>query len=194
MSLSLVETTSDQWGGGIFMACVEEASDVTWVLTYLLPSAFGTPSNFRTETLTFKVVRVRRTYHAILGRSCYTKFMVVPNHTYLKLKMLGPSGTITVGTTTQHTSECEVECCDLAEGATTSQELLEVLQAVNEQAHHAKMEDMTFKPTDDTKEVPLDPDHAYGRMIRIKAKLPRIGKHTRRLTPCKKGHLRVETL
>lgn len=31
------------------------------------------------------------------------KFMVVPNYTYLKLKMLGPVGTITVGTMLQHT-------------------------------------------------------------------------------------------
>jgi hypothetical protein len=27
------------------------------------------------------------TYHAILGSSCYAKFMVVPNCTYLKMKM-----------------------------------------------------------------------------------------------------------
>ena len=36
------------------------------------------------------------TYHAILERTCYTKFMVVPNYTYLKLKMPGPNGVITV--------------------------------------------------------------------------------------------------
>lgn len=46
--------------------------------------------------------------------------MVVPNYTYLNLKMLGPTGTIIIGTTAQHAYECEVECCDLAEGATTT--------------------------------------------------------------------------
>ena len=35
-------------------------------------------------------------YHALLDRSCFAKFMVVPNYTYLKLKMLGPKGVITV--------------------------------------------------------------------------------------------------
>jgi hypothetical protein len=55
-----------------------------------LPVCFGTPSNFRKETLTFEVVGLRGTYHAVLGRPCYTKFMVVPNYTYLKLKMSGP--------------------------------------------------------------------------------------------------------
>jgi hypothetical protein len=52
-----------------------------------LPICFGTPSNFRRETLTFEVVRFRGTYHAVLGSPCYTKFMVVPSYTYLKLKM-----------------------------------------------------------------------------------------------------------
>jgi hypothetical protein len=55
-----------------------------------LPVCFGTPSNFRKETLTFEVVGFRGTYHAVLGRPCYAKFMVVPNYTYLKLKMPGP--------------------------------------------------------------------------------------------------------
>jgi len=32
-----------------------------------LPVTFGGPSNYRTETLTFKVVGFHGTYHAILG-------------------------------------------------------------------------------------------------------------------------------
>ena len=55
-------------------------------------------TNYRLKTLTFEVVGFHETYHAILGRPCYTKFMVVPNYTYLKLKMLGPCGVITIGT------------------------------------------------------------------------------------------------
>ena len=47
------------------------------------------------DTLTFKLVGFHGTYHAILGRPCYAKFMAVPNYTYLKLKMLGPHGVIT---------------------------------------------------------------------------------------------------
>ena len=38
------------------------------------------------------------TYHALLGQVCYAEFMVVPNYTYLKLKMPGPNGVTTVGT------------------------------------------------------------------------------------------------
>jgi hypothetical protein len=32
-----------------------------------LTVTFGTPTNFRTETLTFEVVRFQGTYHAMLG-------------------------------------------------------------------------------------------------------------------------------
>ena len=55
-------------------------------------------TNYRTETLTFKVVKFHGTYHDILGRPCYAKFMAVPNYTYLQLNMLGPHGVITIGT------------------------------------------------------------------------------------------------
>jgi hypothetical protein len=56
-----------------------------------LPVWFGTPDNYRKETLTFEVVGFRGAYHAILGRPCYAKFMAVPNYTYLKMKMPGPN-------------------------------------------------------------------------------------------------------
>jgi hypothetical protein len=62
-----------------------------------LPITFGDSTNYRIETLTFEVVGFHRTYHIILGRPCYAKSMAVPNYTYLKLKMLGPCGVITVG-------------------------------------------------------------------------------------------------
>ena len=62
-----------------------------------LPITFGNLSNYRIETLTFEVVGFPLVYHAILGRPCYVKFMAVPNYTYLKLKMSGPRGVITVG-------------------------------------------------------------------------------------------------
>jgi hypothetical protein len=62
-----------------------------------LPVWFGTLDNFRKETLTFEMVGFRGSYHSILGRPCYAKFMAVPNYTYLKMKMPGPKGVITVG-------------------------------------------------------------------------------------------------
>ncbi|XP_066311207.1 uncharacterized protein [Miscanthus floridulus] len=69
-----------------------------------LPAIFEDPSNYRMETLTFEVVRFPRTYHTILGRPCCTKFMAILNYTYLKLKIPGPGGVITIGTSLQHTA------------------------------------------------------------------------------------------
>jgi hypothetical protein len=66
-----------------------------------LPVTFGDPANYRTETLTFEVVGFHGSYHAILGRPCYAKFMAVPNYTYLKLKMLGLHGVIIIGSSFQ---------------------------------------------------------------------------------------------
>jgi hypothetical protein len=86
-----------------------------------LPVSFGTPSNFRKETLMFEVVGFRGTYHAMLGRPCYAKFMAVPNYTYLKLKMSGPNGVITVGSTYRHAYECDVECVEYAEALAESE-------------------------------------------------------------------------
>ena len=63
-----------------------------------LPITFRDQFNYRTMTLTFEVVGFLGTFHAILGRPCYAKFMAIPNYTNLKLKMLGPHRVITVGT------------------------------------------------------------------------------------------------
>ena len=58
---------------------------------------FGGRANFRTETLTFRIADFLGAYHAILGRPCYAKFKAVPNYTYLKVKIPGPHGIITIG-------------------------------------------------------------------------------------------------
>jgi hypothetical protein len=88
-----------------------------------LPVTFGDMRNFRTETLTFEVVGFSGTYHAILGRPTYMKFMAVPNYTYLKLKIPGPKGIITVGPTCQCAYECDAECFQFAEAIIRSERL-----------------------------------------------------------------------
>jgi hypothetical protein len=41
--------------------------------------------------------------------------MAIPNYTYLKLNMLGPSGIITVAPTYRHAYECDIECIEYTE-------------------------------------------------------------------------------
>ena len=88
-----------------------------------MPITFEDQYNYRTKALTFEVVGFPRTFHTILGRPCYAKFMAIPNYTYLKLKTPGPRGVINVGTSFQHAYECEVECCGHATAIVASSEL-----------------------------------------------------------------------
>ena len=64
-----------------------------------------------------------RSYHAILGRPCYAKFMAIPNYTYLKLKMPAPNDIITVGSTFSHAYTCDHEHFELATAIINSAEL-----------------------------------------------------------------------
>jgi hypothetical protein len=130
-----------------------------------LPVCFRTPSNFRKETLTFEVVGFRGTYHAVLGRPCYAKFMAVPNYTYLKLKMSGPNGVITVGSTYRHAYECDVECVEYAKA------LIADLECLSKEVPDAKRHAGNFEPAEAVKSVPLDPSNDASKQVRIGSEL-----------------------
>jgi hypothetical protein len=59
-------------------------------------SYFGTKENFRTEYLTFEVTDFLSSYHTILGRPMLAKFMAIPHHTNLIMKMPAPNGILSV--------------------------------------------------------------------------------------------------
>ncbi|XP_066311360.1 uncharacterized protein [Miscanthus floridulus] len=103
-----------------------------------LPITFGDQFNYWTKTLTYDVVGFPGTFHAILGHPCYTKFMAIPNYTYLKLKMPGPHGVITIDTSLQQDNECKVKCYDHATAITASGELATLKEDVAEEAPDAK--------------------------------------------------------
>jgi hypothetical protein len=136
-----------------------------------LPVCFGTPSNFRRETLTFEVVGFRGTYHAVLGRPCYAKFMAIPNYTYLKLKMPGPNGVITVGPTYRHTFECDVECMEYAEALAESEAFIADLESLSKEVPDVKCHTGNFEPAEMVKSVPLDPSSDASKQIRIGSEL-----------------------
>jgi hypothetical protein len=136
-----------------------------------LPVCFGTPSNFRRETLTFEVVGFRGTYHAVLGRPCYAKFMAIPNYTYLKLKMSGPNGVITVGPTYRHAYECDVECVEYAEALAESEALIADLESLSKEVPDVKRHAGNYEPAETVKSVPLDPSNDASKQIRIGSEL-----------------------
>ena len=130
-----------------------------------LPVTFGTLHNFCTETLTFEVVGFSGTYHAILERPAYAKFMAVPNYTYLKLKIPGPRGIITVGTTFQRAFECDAECFQFAEALIRSERLHAEPPSEDEDIpESSKRAACSFEPAKDVKEVAVTDD---GRTLRI---------------------------
>jgi hypothetical protein len=137
-----------------------------------LPVWFGTPDNFRKETLTFEVVEFRGAYHAILGRSCYAKFMAVPNYTYLKMKMAGPKGVITVSSSIEHAFDCNVECVEHAEALALDEALVVNLEKlVNEDLDSTAKHAGSFEAVEQTKEVPLDPAAHEGKALRVSSTL-----------------------
>jgi hypothetical protein len=136
-----------------------------------LPICFGTPSNFIKETLTFEVVGFHRTYHAILGCPCYAKFMAVSNYTYLKLKMSGPKGVITVGPSYEHAYECDVECVEHGEAVLESATLAADLDGLVREIPDPKRHASNFEPTEDVKLVPLNPTSSNGRALKVSVTL-----------------------
>jgi hypothetical protein len=136
-----------------------------------LPICFGTPSNFRKETLTFEVVGFRGTYHVVLGRPCYAKFMVVPNYTYLKLKMPGPNGVITVESTYRHTYECDVECMVYVEALAESESLIADLECLSQEVPDVKRHAGNFESAETVKFVPLDPSNDACKQVWIGSEL-----------------------
>jgi hypothetical protein len=91
-----------------------------------LPVTFGDMRNYHTEMLTFEVVDFSGPYHVILGQPCYIKFMAVPSYVYLKLKILGPIGVITVEAKAHQLLDCEQSNIELAATAVTTAELNEL--------------------------------------------------------------------
>ena len=79
-----------------------------------LEVVFGSPDNFRSKELIFDIVPFCSGYHALLGRTTFAKFNAVPHYAYLKLKMPGPRGVITVNGNTKRSLRTEEHTAALA--------------------------------------------------------------------------------
>ena len=84
---------------------------------------FGARENFRRESVEFEVVDHSSPYHAILGRPALAKFMAVPHYAYLKLKMPGYSGIITIAGDYKRSMECASASSKLAESLVCAEEM-----------------------------------------------------------------------
>jgi hypothetical protein len=97
--------------------------------------------------------------------------MAVSNYTYLKLKMSGPNGVTTVGSTYRHAYECDVECVEYAEALAESEALIVDLESLSKEVPDAKRQAGNFEPAEAVKSVPLDPSNDASKQVRIDSEL-----------------------
>jgi hypothetical protein len=91
--------------------------------------------------------------------------MAVPNYTYLKLKIPGPKGVITVGPTYQRAFECDDECLQFAEAIIQSERLrVEPRFEDQDVPELSKRAACSFEAAKDVKDAVVSND---GRTLRI---------------------------
>jgi hypothetical protein len=83
---------------------------------------FGEKDNYRREPIWFEVVDLNSPYHALLGRPALAKFMAIPHYAYLKMKLPGPRGVITITGCYKKLMECAKASSKLAEALVIAEE------------------------------------------------------------------------
>jgi hypothetical protein len=131
---------------------------------------FGTRENCRAENIVFEVVDLESPYHALLGRPALAKFMASTHIAYLKMKMPGPNGVITITGNYKRSMECALAGSALAESLVIAEEKRRINHAVA-LAQSAQLGmpalsnpngTMAFQPAKETKKIQVDavfPDH-----------------------------------
>ena len=138
-----------------------------------LPVTFDSQANFCSKVLTFEVVDFLGSYHSIMGCPCYARFLAIPNYTYLKLKMPGPNGVITVSSAFSHAFTCDHEHFELATAVVNSSELpwLGESSAPVVPDYNKPTSSAAFCSLEETKVVVIDPTNPT-KMVRIETQLP----------------------
>jgi hypothetical protein len=120
---------------------------------------FRKKGNSRREPIWFEVVDISNPYHALLGRPALAKFMAVPHYAYLKMKLPGPRGMITVSGSFKKSLACAKESSQLAEALVIAEEKRQLLHRVDLAQQDVPVRQSPveqFKPANDTKKTLLD--------------------------------------
>ena len=131
---------------------------------------FGTRENCRSEPLLFEVVDLESPYHALLGRTALAKLMASTHMPYLKMKMPGPEGVITIVGDYRKSLECASDSSKLAEAmvlATEKKRIAEVValaqsMKLEEPSTSTPQSSMEFQATRESKRIRVDeanPEH-----------------------------------
>src|ERR1044072_1014011 len=96
-----------------------------------LEVVFGSRRNFARQTLEFEVLDWQSQYLAILGRQAFAQFMAILHYAYLKLKMPGSTGVITVNGSFTKSDQCNRDFHKVFDTFGAEQELKEIATATD---------------------------------------------------------------
>ena len=105
-------------------------------------------------------------YHALLGRPALAKFMASDHVAYLKLKMPGPSGVITISGNYKRSMDCASAGSNLAQSLVIDEEKKKIHEVAElaKQAMMMKVPEVAnphgsvaFQAPKETKQIQLDP-------------------------------------
>src|SRR3954468_5194471 len=99
--------------------------------TVKLEVVFGNRRNFAKQVLEFEVLDWSSQYHAILGRPAFAQFMEVPHYAYLKLKMPGSTGVLTIHGSFIKSDQCDRDFHRISDTLGAEQELREIAMVTN---------------------------------------------------------------
>src|SRR3954466_2114907 len=128
----------------------------------------GTEENFRREPIWFEVADLSSPYHALLGLPAFSKFILNAHETYLKMKMPGPNGVITVTGDFRKSLECRSAGGNLVDSLVIAEEKRQLGKVVEMAQAQSKAplpvgpakrsdEESAFRSAKDSKKVALDP-------------------------------------
>jgi hypothetical protein len=124
-----------------------------------LPVTFGTKENFHTEYLTFEVADFCSSYHAILGRPMLAKFMAIPHHTYIIMKMTVPNKILFVLGDIMVSYNCESSTVELSKDFAVKAATTVMI------AHTANIDQTTLEvPEQKRANTALDPSSAIKKV------------------------------
>jgi hypothetical protein len=114
------------------------------------------------------VVDISSPYNVLLGHPALAKFMAVPHYAYLKMKLPGPRGVITVSGSFKKSLACAKESSQLAEALVIAEEkrqLLHRVELTQQDVSVCQSPVEQFKPANNTKKILLDESDPTKYMI-----------------------------
>ena len=156
---------------------------------------FGTPENYRSKEITFQVAPFNSGYHALLGRDAFASFQAIPHYGYMKLKMPGPNGIITLASDPDIALRAKNKTAALALEALSESLAAEELTALHggqgRRDTRQTIQVHLFQTSRRNSQIPSPPNGLHEDSIHRGTAGPHGGCHTTSVLTRKLGHIRL---